>query len=261
MDKSTRAALVTGSTAGIGLAIGRRLVADGYAVTICGRDPARLQAAAETLGHPDYVNAVSANMAESNDVKRLVSNHLSRFGRVDVLVNNAGVGFHAPIAGKSERKLDIELNVNLKAAHLTIASCTAALKRSAEEHGKALIVNVSSIAGKECPPNVAGYAATKAGLIALSRSAHAELSNYGIQVTALIVGFVDTPGSSWVRDVPRQKMLSDSDVAEAVAFLLRTSPRSFVPEMVLTTAGTSAMGTGLDWSAVASPLAETRSDR
>ena len=251
MDRQTRAALVTGGTAGIGLAIARRLLQDGYAVTICGRDAGRLNAAAQDLGQPECLNAVMANMAESEDVRRLLSSHFDRFGRVDVLVNNAGVGFHASISGKSERKLDIEMSVNLKAAHLTIAGCANALKKAAREHGKALIVNISSIAGKECPPNVAGYAATKAVLIALSRAAHAELSNDGIQVTALIVGFVDTPGSAWVRDVPRKRMLSDTDIAEAVAFLLRTSARCFVPEMMLTTAGTSAMGSGLDWHAVA----------
>lgn len=250
MSEPRRAALITGSTAGIGLAVARRLSRDGYAVTICGRNRNRLQAAIESLGSSDHVQAIEANVAESEDVKRLVASHLSRFGRIDVLVNNAGVGFHAAIADKSERKFEIELAVNLKAAHLAIASCGTALRASGAEHGKALIVNMSSIAGIECPPNVAGYAATKAGLIALSRAAHAELSSQGIQVTALVVGFVDTPGSSWAEELPRNRMLKDTDVAEAVVFLLRTSACCFVPEMILTTAGTAALQSGIDWSAV-----------
>ena len=95
-------------------------------------------------------------------------------------------------------------------------------------------------------PNAAAYAATKAALVALSSSAHKEFSAAGIHVTALLPGFVDTPGTSWADPAARDQMIQASDVAEAVRFVLRTSPRCFVPEIMLTSAG-PGLHALIDW--------------
>jgi short-subunit dehydrogenase len=102
---------------------------------------------------------------------------------------------------------------------------------------------------RETPPNATAYAATKAALVALSNSAHKEFSGEGIHVTALLPGFVDTPGTSWADAAARDQMLLASDVAEAVRFLLRTSPRCFVPEIMLTSAGPGLYAL-VDWDAL-----------
>lgn len=99
---------------------------------------------------------------------------------------------------------------------------------------------------REAPPNASAYAATKAALVALSHSAHAELSKQGIHVTALLPGFVDTPGTQWAEDRMRDRMILASDVAEAVRCVLRTSNRCFIPEILLTSEG-AGLHQLVDW--------------
>jgi len=211
------------------------LVDEGWAVTICGRDQAKLDATAQALG--GQVVAVTASLADTDAPKRLTAQHLERFGTLDLLVNNVGIGKHAPIAEKTDKALDLEIAVNFRAAFRLLRSCIPSLQASARLRGKSTVINVSSLVARQCPPNVSVYAATKAALVALSHSAHAELSRDGIQVTALLPGFVETPGASWAQEPSGAVMMPAEDIAEAVRFLLRTSPRSFVPELVMTTAG------------------------
>jgi short-subunit dehydrogenase len=111
------------------------------------------------------------------------------------------------------------------------------LREAGAIHGKGLVVNNSSLLGRHPQPYVAAYAATKAALIALSQSAHGELSSSGIQVSALCPGWVDTPGTDWVTGTEKSSMIQAGDVAEAVLFLLRTSPRCIVPELSMASPG------------------------
>lgn len=227
-----RAALVTGGSSGIGLAIARALGADGYAVTVSARRPEKLEEAVAGLRADGIdADAVAANMINEDDVKALVEAHRDRRGRLDVLVNNAGIGIGGMIAEHDTKQLDMQLGVNLRAAYLTLRDCIPMLKQAGAEHHKALVVNVASIAGVRGQPWLAAYSATKAGLIALSQSAHGELANDGIQVTALCPAFVDTPMTDWATDVPREKMIRPEDIAASVRFLLATSPACFVPEI------------------------------
>ena len=121
---ATRAALITGGSSGIGLAIARALGEDGYGVTVSARRPDKLEAAAEELrGAGIEVEAVPANMAEEEDISALVAAHRERFGRLDVLVNNAGVGIGGAVADAETKKLDMQLDVNLRAVYLTTREC------------------------------------------------------------------------------------------------------------------------------------------
>jgi NAD(P)-dependent dehydrogenase (short-subunit alcohol dehydrogenase family) len=228
-----RAALVTGGSSGIGLAIARALGSDGYSLTVSARRPEKLEEAVSGLRDEGIeAQAVPANMANEEDIKRVVDAHRERYGRLDVLINNAGVGIGSQIADAETKKLDMQLDVNLRGVYLTLRECIPMLKEAGAEHGKALVVNTASIAGVRGQGWLAAYSATKAGVIGLTEAAHQELSRDGIQLTAFAPGFVDTPMTDWAEDqVSRDEMIRPEDIAEAVRFLLRTSPACIVPEM------------------------------
>jgi len=237
MGNANKAAIVTGGSAGIGLAIAEVLAEEGYDLTIAARDPDKLAAAADQLRRAGVgVVTVPVNLAHGDECKAVVSRHLDEYGRVDVLVNNAGLGLPGDIEHLPEGKLDLHLNLNLRSAYLMMQRCIPSLKQAGAQHGKALIVNVSSLLGKLPSAGVAAYSMTKAGLVALSQAAHGELSTSGIQVTAICPGAVHTPGASWMK-MDANAMIQASDVAEAVRFLLRTSPSCIVPDITLTTPG------------------------
>jgi NAD(P)-dependent dehydrogenase (short-subunit alcohol dehydrogenase family) len=228
-----RAALITGGSSGIGLAVARALGQDGYGVTVSARKPDKLQSAVESLeGEGLDVQAVPANMAQEDDIKSLAESHRERYGRLDVLMNNAGVGIGGAIAEAETKKLDMQLAVNLRAVYLMTRECIPLLQEAGKEHGKALIVNTASIAGKQGQGWLAAYSATKAGVVGLSQATHKELAQDGIQVTALCPGFVATPMTDWVKEqVSEEEMIQPEDIAEAVRYLLRTSPNCVVPEI------------------------------
>jgi len=229
---ATRAALITGGSSGIGLAIARALGEDGYGVTVSARKPDKLEAAAEELrGAQIDVEAVPANMAKEEDITALVAAHRERFGRLDVLVNNAGVGIGGAVADLETKKLDMQLDVNLRAVYLTSREAIPMLKEAGAEHGKALIANTASIAGKYGQGWLAAYSATKFGVVGLTQALHKELAGEGIQATALCPGFVATAMTEWVEGVEKEEMIQPQDIAEAVRYLLRTSKACIVPEL------------------------------
>jgi NAD(P)-dependent dehydrogenase (short-subunit alcohol dehydrogenase family) len=228
-----RAALITGGSSGIGLSIARALGEDGYRLTISARRPDKLEAAANELREQGLdVEAVPANMANEEEIRGLVAAHKDRLGRLDVLVNNAGIGIGGAVADAETKKLDLQLDVNLRAVYLLARESIPLLKEAGAEHGKALMVNTASIAGKHGQGWLAAYSATKFGVVGLSQALHKELSNDGIQVTAICPAFVATPMTDWVEgQVPKEEMIQPEDIAEAIRFLLRTSRYCVVPEI------------------------------
>ncbi len=234
-----RAALVTGGSSGIGLAISRALAEDGYAVTVSARRPDKLEAAVRTLADDGLeVAAAAANVASEDDVKALIAGHKDRYGRLDVLVNNAGVGIGGAIEDVETKKLDMQLDVNLRSYVIAMREAMPLLKQAGGEHGKALIVNTASIAGKGGQGWLAVYSATKAGVIGLSQATQMEVGKDGIQVTALCPAFVDTPMTEWVQgQVKPEEMIQPEDLAETVRLLLRTSRYCLIPEVVFSRPG------------------------
>jgi NAD(P)-dependent dehydrogenase (short-subunit alcohol dehydrogenase family) len=229
-----RAAIVTGGSSGIGLAIARALGEDGYGVTISARRPDKLEAAKDELLSAGLdVQAVPANLVDEDEIKGMVDAHRETYGRLDVLVNNGGVGIGGEIQEAATKHIDMQIGVNLRSYVIATREALPLLKEAGAEHGKALIVNTSSIAGKQGQGWLAVYSATKAGVIGFSQATQKEVGNSGIQVTALCPGFVDTAMTDWVEDqVPREEMIRPEDVAESVRFVLRTSPACLVPEVV-----------------------------
>ena len=228
-----RAALITGGSSGIGMAIARALGEDGYRLTISARRPDKLEAAAQRLRDDGFdVESLPANMANEEEIKKLVEAHGERCGRLDVLINNAGLGIGGAVADAETKKLDLQLNVNLRAVYLLAREAIPMLKEAGAEHGKALMANTASYAGKHGQGWLAAYSATKFGVVGLSQALHKELSRDGIQVTALCPGFVATPMTDWIEgQVPKEEMIQPEDIAEGIRFLLRTSPNCVVPEL------------------------------
>jgi NAD(P)-dependent dehydrogenase (short-subunit alcohol dehydrogenase family) len=233
-----RAALVTGGSSGIGLAIARALAEDGYGVTVSARRPDKLEQAVAELSDANLdVHQVVANMSDDDEIRVLAEAHRERFGRLDVLVNNAGIGIGGQIADAETKRLDLQLDVNLRGVYLMAREAIPMLREAGREHGKALLLNMSSIAGKYGQPWLAAYSATKAAVVGLSQAAQGELQQDGVQVTAFCPGFVDTPMTDWNEAVPKEKMIRPEDLVEALRFLLRTSPNCLVPEVIFTRPG------------------------
>jgi NAD(P)-dependent dehydrogenase (short-subunit alcohol dehydrogenase family) len=223
-------ALVTRGTSGIGLAIARMLRDEGFELTLVSRRAERVEAAAAELG----AAAVAANMADADDCERVVAKHRDRFGRLDVLVNSAGIGIGGRVEDLPVKSLDLQLGVNLRGLFLVTQAAIPLLRES-----KGWIVNLASIAGTVPTPGLATYGATKAAVIALTRSLNEELDADGVRVIALCPGFVDTPMAQWSGIEPAE-MIRPGDCAEVVRMCLRLSPHARVPQVVIERMGSHA---------------------
>jgi NAD(P)-dependent dehydrogenase (short-subunit alcohol dehydrogenase family) len=225
-----RAALVTGGSSGIGLAIARALHEEGFELTLVSRRAEKVGAAADSLG----ALAMAANVADEQDCARIVAEHRDRFGRLDVLVNSAGVGIGGLIENLPAKHLDLQLDVNLRGLFLVTQAAIPLLRES-----RGWIVNLASIAGTVPTPGLATYGATKAAVIALTRSLNAELDGDGVRAIALCPGFVDTPMAQWSGIEP-EEMIRPEDCAEVVRMCLRLSPNVRIPQVVMERAGSVA---------------------
>ena len=230
-----RAAIVTGASSGIGLAIARMLGGEGYALTLAARRPEKLTAAAETLRAEGLeVQEVAAALSEEQAVGAVVAAHEQRYGRLDVLVNNAGVGIGAPVAEIQTKRLDMQLDVNVRAMILFYRECVGLLRAAAAEHRRALVVNTASISGKRGQPWLSVYSATKAAVVGFTEAMNKELAQEGIRSTALCPAFVDTPMTDFAKagGVAAEAMISTADISESVRLLLKLSPACLVPEII-----------------------------
>jgi short-subunit dehydrogenase len=184
------------------------------------------------------VEYVAANLADADAIAGVVARHRECFGRLDVLVNNAGVGIGAAATDHQNKHVDIQFDVNIRAVVLFYREAIEMLKAAGAEHGEALVVNLASVAGKSPQPWLSVYSATKASVIAYTNAMNNELNADGVKSTAFCPGFVDTDMSDFVKDsIPAEAMLKTSDVAEALRFLLRVSPQCVIPEVVFQRAG------------------------
>ena len=229
-----RAAIVTGASSGIGLAIARMLGQEGHGLTVAARRPDKLSGAVEGLREEGFeVEEVAANLGDEEEIRRVVAAHRERYGRLDVLVNNAGVGIGEAVGDLTTKKVDLQIALNFRSIPLFYRECMDMLKAAGEEHRNALVVNTSSISGKVGEAWLSVYSATKGGVVSFTQAMNKELNGAGIKSTALCPAFVDTPMTDFVKgQVPAEEMIQPSDIAEAVRYLLRTSPGCIVPEMM-----------------------------
>jgi len=237
-----RAAIVTGASSGIGYAITHMLLDEGWAVTVAGRRPDKLENAIAQLDAGERVASMAGNMADEATVQGLVSTHRDRFGRLDLLVNNAGVGIGAPVADIETKKLDMQLDVNLRSIVLFYRECVELLRAAAAEHHNAIVVNTASISGKVGEAWLSVYSATKHGVVGFTEAMNKELGGEGIKSTALCPAFVDTPMTDFVKgSVAAEDMIRPEDIAEGVRMLLRVSPACVIPELIFQRPGGDAL--------------------
>ncbi len=188
-DLTGRVAIVTGGGRGIGKAIAKTLAQAGASVMICGRDGERLQAAAQEVCEGGARCVFEpCDITQANQVEGLVKKTLDTLGRVDILVNNAGVTRDNLIARMSEEDWQTVLSVNLKGTFLVTREVTRPMMKA--RFGR--IINVSSVIGLTGNAGQANYAASKAGIIALTKSVARELASRNITANAIAPGFIET---------------------------------------------------------------------
>jgi 3-oxoacyl-[acyl-carrier protein] reductase len=220
-----KVAIVTGGTRGIGLAIARLLAEDGASVVVSGRDAARLDAAVkelESLGAPAM--AVAADAAKREDADRLVEATRERFGRIDVLVNNAGITRDQLLVRMKDDDWDQVLDTNLRGVFLMTRAVGKVMMR--QKSGR--IINIASTAGAMGNPGQVNYSAAKAGVIGLTKAAGRELAHWNILVNAVAPGLIETDMAASIPAEAREAMLQQiplkrigqgREVAEVVRFL------------------------------------------
>jgi NAD(P)-dependent dehydrogenase (short-subunit alcohol dehydrogenase family) len=222
-------ALVTGGSSGIGLAIARMLSEEGFELTLASRTAEKIAAAAAEIG----AHAVAADMAREEDCVRVVAEHKNRFGGLDMLVNSAGIGIAGTVESLQAKHIDLQLSVNIRGLLLVSREAIPLLKET-----KGWIVNLASIAGTTPTPGLTVYGATKAAVIALTRSQNAELDADGVRAIAICPGFVDTPMAAW-SGLATDEMIQPEDCAEIVRMCLRLTPRARIPQVIVERVGSS----------------------
>ncbi len=227
-----RAALVTGASGGIGSSLVGTLAADGFDVTLSGRDEGRLKEVASELATRSGASSLvqPADLTVEDDIAALVSAHREAFGRLDVLINCAGGGILSQLDAIATRHVDLQLNLNLRTTILLFRECLPLLRTTAETIGRAQVINVSSVAGKRGQPGLHVYSAAKFGLVGFTEACNRDYGTEGIRSTVLCPGLVDTPLAA-AYEAPPEEMIRPDDLGEAVRFLLRLSNHCLVPEL------------------------------
>ena len=229
-----RAAIVTGASRGIGRALADALGEQGFGITLNARKPDTLERTAEELrGKGFEVEHVVGNMADEEAIREVVRLHRERFGRLDVLVNNAGVGIGAPAGEHQTKHVDLQFAVNIRSIILFYRESVELLRKAGAEHRSALVVNLASMAAKAPAPWLSVYSATKAAVLGYTQAMNKELGPEGIKSVAFCPGFVDTDMTDFVKDsVSAEEMIRPEDIAEGLCFLLRLSSNCLVPEII-----------------------------
>ncbi len=222
-----KVALVTGASRGIGLAIARQLASMGARVCLSARDAKRLEAAARECKQAGAeAVSVPADITRATEVDKLVTATEGLLGPIEILVNNAGIGYFSSVQDAEEANWNSVLDTNLKAVFLLSRAVAPGMIRMRTGH----IVNIASLAGKNTFAGGGIYCASKWGLLGLTGCMAEDLRAHGIRVSAICPGSVATefgfPGN---RD--KSKMLQPDDVAHTVVMILTQAPQSFISEV------------------------------
>ncbi len=222
IDLSGKVALVTGSTRGIGRAIAETLAGAGARVAVVGRDLPRAEAAAAEIGHG--AKGFACDVSDTAQVSALVADVEAAFGTLDILVNNAGLTKDNVIVRLKDEDWDAVIDANLRGAFASIRAASRGMMK--RRSGR--IINISSVVGVIGNRGQANYAASKAGLIGLTKSVAKELASRNILCNAVAPGFIATDMTAALGDeqrkalegqIPLERLGSPSDIASAVAFL------------------------------------------
>ena len=250
-DAGMRVAVVTGGARGIGLAIGQWFLAHGYAVALLDIEGPTLGKAVARLHQPDHVLGLHCDVADPLQVDHAVQAVLDRFGRVDALVNNAGVAVFKPVFETSFAEWRRVLGTNLDGAFL----CTQAFGALMAAQGSGAVVNIASISGLRASTLRVAYGTSKAALIHLTKQYAVELGNAGVRVNVVAPGPVDTDMAKLVHSVairsdyydtvPMGRYGTPGEIANAVGFLCSDAASYVNGQVLAVDGGFDAAGVGL----------------
>jgi NAD(P)-dependent dehydrogenase (short-subunit alcohol dehydrogenase family) len=248
---SQKVALVTGAARGIGLAVAKRLLADGFCVALLDIDGECLAKSVAALARPDDTLALTCDVANANQLAPAFAAIERRFGRLDVLVNNAGVAVFAPLMETSDGDWSRVIEVNLTGPFL----CTKAAVPLMRRHGGGAIVNLTSISGLRASTLRSAYGTSKAALAHLTKQLAVELGELGIRVNAVAPGPVDTAMAKAVHSadiradyhdaIPLNRYGLEEELAEAVFFLCGDRASYITGQILAVDGGFDAAGIGL----------------
>lgn len=236
-----RTAVVTGGAQGLGFAIARSFVAEGARVVLADLDLDVTRAAAERLGGPDVAAAVRCDVTSGAEVDALVAAAVDGFGRLDVMVNNAGITRDATLRKMTEQQFDEVIAVHLKGTWNGLRAAAAVMR----EQGSGAIVNMSSISGKVGLIGQTNYSAAKAGIVGMTKAAAKELAHLGVRVNAIQPGLIRSamteamPQRIWdakLAEVPMGRAGEPAEVA-SVALFLASDLSSYMTGTVLEVTG------------------------
>jgi 3-oxoacyl-[acyl-carrier protein] reductase len=229
-ELNEKTALVTGATGGIGGSIARALHKQGAAVAISGRDGGRLDKLAAELG--GRVHICPCDLGDRAQVGKLVDAAVAKLGRLDILVNNAGLTKDNLFMVMKDEQWDEVIAINLTASFVLMRAAARAMMRAKTGYGR--IINISSISGVFGNPGQGNYAASKAGMIGMSKSLAREVASRGITVNCIAPGFIKTPMTDALNEkqiaavreaIPAQVFGTPEDIAAATVFLAASEAR------------------------------------
>jgi 3-oxoacyl-[acyl-carrier protein] reductase len=224
-------AVVTGASSGIGLGLAERLAAEGAAVVLGARRKAACDAAARRIRRAGgRALSVRLDVRDASGVARAARAAIRAFGRLDIWVNNAGIGVWKPVAETTPAEFDAVIGTNLRG---TFLGCREAFRAMRAQGAGGTILNISSMAGKDAWEGTGAYSASKFGIHGLSRALADEGRQHGIRVCCLCPGMVDTPMIGREDAPERQALIRVEDVCDAAMYLLTLGANVVVQEVLL----------------------------
>jgi NAD(P)-dependent dehydrogenase (short-subunit alcohol dehydrogenase family) len=246
-----KVAMVTGAARGIGLATAKRFLADGWRVALLDIDQATLRASAAALPDPDVILPIACDVADAAGVAQALASVAQKFGRLDALVNNAGIAVFKPILDLTHEEWSRVMAVNLTGPFL----CTQAAVPLMRDSGGGAVVNITSISGLRASTLRTAYGTSKAGLAHLTKQQAVELAALGIRVNAVAPGPVDTAMAKAVHTpeiraayhdaIPLNRYGLERELAEAIFFLCSDRSGYITGQTIAVDGGFEATGIGL----------------
>ena len=250
-NETTKVALVTGAARGIGLATAKRFLADDWHVALLDIEKQTLEATIKTLANPTKTLAIECDVSDAKAVSLSIAKVSEQFGRLDALVNNAGIAIFKPLLETTQADWNRVLAVNLTGPFL----CTQAAAPLMREHGGGAIVNITSISAHRASTLRTAYGTSKAGLAHLTKQFAVELATLGIRVNAVAPGPVDTAMAKAVHTpairadyhdtIPLNRYGLEEELAEAIFFLCSDRASYITGQVLSVDGGFEATGIGL----------------